>query len=129
MTDGSGISCPFYENDCRGPPPKKVALDCGSEAYFVELSSLGAAGSVGVHSSFSTLLTACHSAIWDPSIYFVDTFAALGTASDLHGELVLSIDPPSKLRTSSWNKSNLKTVLSTGRKGITSKSVSFSSPH
>ena len=54
MTDGSGISCPFYENDCRGPPPKKVALDCGSEAYFVELSSLGAAGSVGVHSSFST---------------------------------------------------------------------------
>jgi hypothetical protein len=126
VNGGSDISCPFSVNDCHGPIFPKDALDLRPDAYLLEPCSTGAAWSVGAPPSFTTPLTACHSAIWDPNIFFVDTFAALGSAMILQGELILTSSSPSWTCASTTASPEHQTILSKGSKRAISLSVQFS---
>ncbi|CAL1172589.1 unnamed protein product [Cladocopium goreaui] len=117
---------PFGGGGASATTPAQDALDLRPDAYHLEPGSFGAAWSVGVPPSFTTSLTACHSAIWDPSIFFVDTFAALGNAMILRGELILTANPSSWASASTPALSEHKTILSKGSKKATSLSVRFS---
>ncbi|CAL1150067.1 unnamed protein product, partial [Cladocopium goreaui] len=67
-----------------GPPAGAI----GADAY--PFGEWGAASNMDLLASFTCPLTACHSAIWDPSILFTDTFTALGRAVHLRGEVLLA---------------------------------------
>ena len=73
---GSDPSCLLGKNEFRGPT---IASPLMTE------EALGG--------SFTCPLTACHSAIWDPALPFQDTFAALGRALLLQGEVILASSP------------------------------------
>ena len=73
MIFGSDSPCLFGENGCR--VPNLVGLPQIEEATVA---------------SFTIPATACHSAIWDPSFLFQDTFAALGKTIQLQGDVILS---------------------------------------
>ena len=109
----------------------------GADAYTFSSPMLQcAACPIATNASFTTILTACHSAIWDGDHSFVDTFAALGIACHLHGELLLgdtdlrpeqshrtscaSVTPlPSCLKASPWkHKPDLQIRFSTFAEAI-----------
>ena len=73
MIFGSDSPCLFGENGCR--VPNLVGLPQIEEATVA---------------SFTIPATACHSATWDPSFLFQDTFAALGKTIQLQGDVILS---------------------------------------
>lgn len=73
MISGSDSPCLYGENGCR--VPNHAGLPQIEEATVA---------------SFTIPATACHSAIWDSSFPFLDTFAALGKAFQLQGEVILS---------------------------------------
>ena len=85
MISGSGFSC--LRNDLRLPNSFEWPVACDVEAYPALLQ--GAACIPEPLGSFRSVSTACHSAIWDETFTFKDTFAALGNAIQLQGEVLL----------------------------------------
>ena len=100
---GSDSPCLFRENGYRVPSPFEPQLADGTEAYLVY--GQGAACVEAAPASFLCPATACHSAIWDPNFRFLDTFAALGQALQLQGEVLLTTNRRSLTLTTS--RSNL----------------------
>ena len=88
MNIGSETTCLHYENEFRGPHNGDTTQTIDADAYSSRAWS--AACNMGLLASFNCSMTACHSAIWDPSIFFVDTFTALGRAAHLRGEVLLT---------------------------------------
>ena len=85
---GSETTCLLNENEFRGPCTGDTTQAIGADAY--PFGEWGAASNMDLLASFTCPLTACHSAIWDPSILFMDTFTALGRAVHLRGEVLLA---------------------------------------